>query len=169
MTVSIAACDGPRETRSASPPPAEPATSVQEDPLGGGRRVTLDEAKDLVAFDIPVPPTDSETGEQTGIWVTPSQVAFVWATDLRFYASPSELTEREAARSWAKVVEEEPQLDWKLTTTRGHRAIGRNGGGDRRPSTLTWIENRQSLQFVAPQHTLAELKRYAEAITFESD
>lgn len=130
--------------------------------------MTLEEAEAATPYDLRIPPTNDETGELTGIWIDASrQVAFVWSTDLTVYVAATTLSEREAAGEWAKKIEDEREEGWVATTTRGHAGIGLDGGGDLHPSSLTWIEDGLSLQFVAPQHSLEQLKGFAEAVAVE--
>jgi len=150
--------------------PGEPGPAIDiqtEGPLVDGERIHFEEAKRRTPYDLPIPPTDERTGDRSGIWIDPGlQVAFVWATDLRFYVDTTELTEEEAIAVWSAKVEEEPQV-WMLTSVRGHPAIGTDGQGKDDPSSLTFLERGLMIQFVSPHHTLDELESLAEAIQYE--
>ena len=171
ITAALAAgCGAPDESapRSHVSPDrdaSERSREVQNGPLPNDEKVTLEEAKARASYDLPVPPTDDSTGELTGIWIDRTQVAFVWATDLTFYVDVTDLDEKLMERQWTQKVEDEK--GWEMTTVRGHVAIGRDDG-DVQVSNLTWIEDGLILSFVAPHHTLADLRAFAERIEIES-
>jgi hypothetical protein len=131
-------------------------------------RVTLEQAKSRSPYDLPIPPTTAATGDRTGIWIDPTlQIAFVWSTDMTFYVARTDMTEEQGSQDWAAKVAAQPDEGWGLTTIRGHAALAKDAGGDVEPSAVTWIERGLSLQFVAPQHTLDQLREVADGIRFE--
>lgn len=170
-----------------SPGPADrgggqygPSLDIHMDgPLGYGRKVSLDEAAQLVPYRLPAPPATEATGDRTGVWIgevaaepgastdemTP-QVGMVWATDLRFYVNREKVTETAALQIWNTKLATEPEVGWALTSVRGHVAFGHDGQGEDNPSSLSWMENGLSLLFVSPSHTLGQLRSLAEAITY---
>lgn len=174
VLVLLVACGTPRTEAPRSHPSPEPdelgrTREVQSGPLGDDRKVTLEEAEAETPYDLRIPPTNDETGELSGIFIDANpQVAFVWSTDMVFYVGRTDMSEAEAARSWKTKVTEQPEDGSEMTNARGHTAIGHDGHGDLRPSNLTWIEDGLSLQFVSPQHTLEQLRAFAEAVEVES-
>ncbi len=166
------ACGGPgtappQSHRSPEREELERSREVQRGPLPDDERVSLEEAKERTDYDLPVPPTNDVTGELTGVWIDRTQVAFVWATDLTFYVDVTDLNEGLVERQWTQKVEDEAEAGWEMAEVRGHVAIALDAGGDLHPSSLTWIEDGLSLQFVAPQHSLADLMDLADAIEVE--
>jgi hypothetical protein len=168
--VSVVGESGPRSiSRNA------PMTDIQnEGPLGGGVKVTLDEAKREFPDGLAIPPTNEITGELSGIWMTSRgcegsecsgpQVGFVWATDMRFYVSVPNITEDVASQEWKrKAAKERGSI---LLRVHGHTAIGQEGAKNG-TSGLTWMAQGLALQFVSPSHGLEELKSLAEAITYQ--
>jgi hypothetical protein len=158
-----------QENRLSDPPQLlKPEIDIhREGPLPDGVKVSLEVAKEQTPYRLPVPPTTEKTGDTSGIWINPAlRVAFVWKSDLRFYAGESQLTEEETVAEWTVKVATDTKSDRVLTTARGHPAIAAEGD-ERRPSSLTFMENGLLLQFVAPNHSLEELRQFAEAISYE--
>jgi hypothetical protein len=149
-----------RESPSESPEANGLPTIIQrEGPLGGGDKVTTEQARTRVSYALPIPPTDESTGERWGVWIAGGQVAFTWDSGLRFYVQPSNLLEEKMTDTWEQKAKQEPQL-WELLQVRGHSAIGLSS----ETSSLTWLEDGLSLQLVSPSHSLDELTGIAGQI-----
>jgi hypothetical protein len=154
-----------------------PAIDLMKDgPLPSGERVSLEDAKKQTSYSLPVPPTDSKTGERTAIWIDPShQVAFVYKTELVVYVHLTDSKEEDKAAQWTQKAAADTEPYWVITTVRGHTAIAADRGPESmevdpsgiRPSTLLWIEQGVSIEFVSPNHSLDELESLAEQIKFE--
>lgn len=150
-----------------------PAIDIQKDgPLLDGRRITLDEAKASSKAELPVPPTNEKTDERTAIWIDDSgQIAFVWESGMRYYINrlDDESNKADIAESWeekAAKADVSPAQDERYTTVREEPAIGLDGAGET-VSNLTFMEQDFMLQFVSPDHSLEDLKDFANAITYE--
>ena len=87
---------------------SSPVIDIQKDGplLGGQRAASLAEAQLRIPYQLPVPPTNQSTGEQTGIWTDDmDQVAFVWSTNLRLYvAKMGDVIEPEFFDFWINIV-----------------------------------------------------------------
>lgn len=146
----------------------QPEVNIQEDgPLLSGTAITLPEAKKMSPYSLPVPPTNAETDERSGIWIDAGkQIAFVWETDMRFYVSQSdELTQEEALSAWVEKVASDS--DYRLVSVRGHQGLGFDDGEGGDPVSVTFIERGLSIQFVTPAHSLKEIEQFAGAIQYE--
>jgi hypothetical protein len=146
----------------------EPVIDIQKEMwlTGGERRVSLAEATRLAPYRVPTPVTNAMTGSQTAVWIDKgAHMAFVWGTDLRFYIHPApDLIEAELVAGWTSAAQTQPDFG-SITLVRGHTAVGVDGKGEEAPSSLSWMENNLLLQFVAPNHTLDQLRQLAEQIT----
>lgn len=150
-----------------------PEIDLQEDgPLANGKKVPLAIALAIAPYSVPVPPTNAETQELTGIWIDESnQIAFVWASDLRFYVNQLEedSSEAEIRAGWAEKEDRgEDQAtgqDVVILNVNGHPAIGYDANA-KGPSSLTSVESSLSLQFVSPNHSLNTLQELAEKIVY---
>lgn len=160
--------EDPSKTEAGSQTSLGPQIDIQSDgPLLDGEMITLEEAKHRSPYKLPIPPTNEKTGDRAGIWIdVTAQIAFVWRTDLRFYVGRTEVTEQEAAAEWSEKAATETDTPWVITTARGHAAIGAEKSAER-PSSLTFIEDGLSIQFVSPSHNLEELRQFAEEIKRE--
>jgi hypothetical protein len=150
--------------------PPEPQSRIQEEgPLADGERVSLQEALSRSPYDLPVPPTNDRTETRSGIWIDPTdQIAFVWASDLRFYSAPTKRSSDEVEAQWRAKVKEQSSEGWEMGTVRGASALTLNGSGELSPSSITWQENGLVLQFVSPVHDLELIRSFADEIVFEN-
>ena len=142
-----------------------PSIDIQnQGPLMNGRRVTLSEARSAVPYGLPEPPTNDKTGTLTAIWIDGSdQVAWVWKTDLRFYAHRTDRTVAEAKKGWAEWAAEEPRFRSALLTVHSLPAFAVEGDGTaEHPSTIIWLEDGLNLQFVGPGFSIKELQELAD-------
>lgn len=165
---AAAMLDRSEETRSAGPiNMMRPTIDLQESgPFAAGRRVSPATAAIALGGLLPVPPTTASTGELTAIWEEAGQVAFVWRSDLRFYAERSELSPEELLASWEEKLRDEDDPNWILTDVRGVPALARDILGPDQPSSLTFLDRGISMQFVGPSQTLQDLLELADAIAF---
>jgi hypothetical protein len=154
--------------------PSIGANLQEEGPLLDGQRLTLHDAERRTPFRLAIPPSNDISGKLAGIWMDATdQVGFVWDTNLRYYCSelPADVTEQEMVREWRragpdKATGQSPQL----VNIRGHTALGYEKTPvtpDDSPSSLTFIENGLSIQFVSPNHTLDELTSMAKGMGLE--
>jgi hypothetical protein len=149
-----------------------PEIDIQKDgPLVDAKQISLAEARAASERSIPVPPTNPSTEERTAIWLDDGgQVAFVWTSGLRYYINrvDSDWSKQEAVEAWQGKVQggQEASEAASMTTVRGEPAIAYEPT-EKNPSSLTFIENGFSLQFVSPGHSVEELRDLANAIRYE--
>jgi hypothetical protein len=145
-----------------------PVIDIQKDgPLLEGRAISLAEAKKAFQTKLPVPPTNAATGERTAIWIdSRKQIAFVWASDLRFYINriDAESSRADFVATWKQKT---ANGDGVFTSVRGEPAIGHDATDDQGISNLSFIDKGLILQFVSPTHSLDDLEAFANAISYE--
>lgn len=138
-------------------------------PFGDGEPVDLAEAESISGFDLPPAPETDVTGSLTSIWVneSASQVAYVWASDLRLYVSRLEADPASVAEAWdAKAAEAYSPFDIvPMTFARG---IGAEASATN-PSSLLWLRDGYEHQFVGPKQSLAQLVELAEKLPSVAD
>jgi hypothetical protein len=142
-----------------------------EGPLMDGQVTTVDQAIQITGYSrFPIPPTNELTGTLSNIWIDElKQVAFVWGTDLRLYINPLlGKSEGELVARWAPLLPE--MKNARLTEVTNNAALAIEGTGPDAPSSLTWAdpESQLLLQYVAPSHTVEQLKAMVEAFTYRT-
>lgn len=145
-----------------------PPRAEAEIPLLGGRKITLAEAESITPYDVPLPPTNTLTGELSGIYADPSaQVAYIWSTDLRLYAQRTTMLEKAAVARWRQVVRSDDDGPFVMTRIPGHAALAAEMS-ETEPASLSWHQGKVSIQLVSPAHSLAQLKDIAREVRTES-
>jgi hypothetical protein len=122
--------------------PLSPSFDLQRDgPLLDAAEVTVKQAKaqTQTPYELPMPPTNKETAERTGVWIERTdQVAFVWKTDLTFLAEPlRDWTEKEAVETWTRKAE---TGEGKLVSDKGNTGFAYDDGSHGNPTSITFIE-----------------------------
>lgn len=156
--------------------------STEENPMGIGEEVSAEEAEDQTPYALPVPVTNAATGDLVATWLAPGgRVAFVWDTKLVMFVEEDSISEAENAAAWTQKVAEQPGEPWVLTEVDGHPAIGMDRDAEVAPelsdgkgeevrilgSSLTIAFGNLLVQFNSPDHSLSQLRSFAEQLGTE--
>ena len=151
-----------QQSSQASPHVVEPIIRGK-DPLGGGQRISKDDARELLRrCGCPVPANEGHGSwaAAQALWADRGgQLAFEFPGGMTLYYSPDERTPEEYGEDIEAMAEEEGS-PFRVETVRGKPAMVADPD-EAGPASISWIERGQLIALIGGEETLNQLREVA--------